>query len=90
MEQEIRIGTLVREFLVDSTGNIAAYITDGEHFCYPVVRDRTHDPSTLVFNLHWLAQQTTETQMTEIVGYNFILLSGVYHRYDDADFKRSE
>ncbi len=90
IEQEIRIGTLVREFLVDSKGKIAAYVTDGEYFCFPVVGDHSHDPATIVWNLHWVKTQPHNSETLETVGYNFSLLSGVYHRSDDPEFKRTE
>jgi len=68
---------MLREFLVDDTGRVAATIVDNGDFCTPTVYDRIHTAVPLAWNLHFSQDGS--------VGYNSIQLSCVLHTSDETE-----
>ncbi|OGL98696.1 hypothetical protein A2318_00510 [Candidatus Uhrbacteria bacterium RIFOXYB2_FULL_45_11] len=50
---EFEIGTFVREFLIDTDGNIAATIRDNGESCTPQIYTRDFQRVPLAWNLSW-------------------------------------
>lgn len=78
--EQIPTGFLLREFLVDNNGHVAAHVLDGEDTCHPYVYDRPNDEVSLAWNFHWMPDGS--------IGYNYVQQSRISHMTDEFTSQR--
>lgn len=78
--QEFPSGTFVREFLVDTNGNVAASIVDDGEKCTPYIYGRRFQEVPIAWNLSWTPELG--------IGFNSVVESVVCRTVDETELLR--